>query len=451
MPFSPQTYQGQGIVQQNVTPRAGEIIGQSLANFGQSIGSGIAANQERKEALKRQAGAADGMRKSLINLGLLEKDEATSMGFNELMAFSEAAPQMLAQKREQQRGDFFSRYYGAQQPQQVTEQVDFAPQVAEAQSSLDQAIAANQFKPEFKFKQPLSVDKTQGLQMPPAMAGTNAPQLRSILPQDGTARPAPLLSTLETIGAVPPKPVGPQAGPEPMPEEPAEITQLRDKLAAIQIQAAEGDTQTRQESPEEYQSRIQSFLVEELKNNPIAAEFLVSQMTGQKLTPSEQLAITKHQREVAASTVPGYGDAGNPQIAKEFRQLVSDGNDAHRLLGQLIDIGNKPGSKFSLHWRKLAQNIALNTKAKLRTQLVGVGAVNESEWKMLDDIIANPTKWTNLKGPTLTSLKKLQDDIKIGIDAKADTINWIGGRQNAPTAAGPKRISYDAKGNPVTQ
>lgn len=62
MPFSQQSYTGQGIVQQNVTPRVGEIIGTSLANFGQSIGAGIEKFAQRKSQ-------AQTLRKKLAGFG----------------------------------------------------------------------------------------------------------------------------------------------------------------------------------------------------------------------------------------------------------------------------------------------------------------------------------------------------------------------------------------------
>jgi len=56
MPFSQQSYTGQGIVQQNVTPRAGEIIGASLANMGASIGAGIEKFTQRRQEAKELRG-----------------------------------------------------------------------------------------------------------------------------------------------------------------------------------------------------------------------------------------------------------------------------------------------------------------------------------------------------------------------------------------------------------
>ena len=142
MPFSQQTWSGQGITPLRTQNRVGEIIAASIDSFGDSMSAGIEKFARRKEENKRKAAAADGMTKAFVNLGILDKDDAKLMSFDELTAFGQMAPQLLQKKKEQQQQSFLSNYAQAQQPQQVTEQVDFGPQIQEAQAGLDQAVVS---------------------------------------------------------------------------------------------------------------------------------------------------------------------------------------------------------------------------------------------------------------------------------------------------------------------
>src|SRR6056300_1880101 len=52
MPFSPQSYTGQGIVQQTERSRVGELFGQGLAGLGEGLGKGIEKFALNKKAEK---------------------------------------------------------------------------------------------------------------------------------------------------------------------------------------------------------------------------------------------------------------------------------------------------------------------------------------------------------------------------------------------------------------
>ena len=268
-------------------PRAGEFIGATLANMGASVGKSIGQGIAE---YKRRAGASKGMREAMVNLGLLDKDRANSMGFDELLSFSENAPSLLAKQKEAQFGEVLSSYQQAKQPQSVSEQVDFGPQIERAESELGQAIQSNAFIPRMDRYQPTTIDKTQGLEMPQAMAGTNAPRLRSILPSGQKATSAPLLSTMETIkagGVKSRQPAGPVAGPEQMPPEPEEVTSLRDQLSSLQAKAAEGATASRPETQEEVAKRLGDFWSNAFKKTPGAAVQLHEMLTKDTLEQSK--------------------------------------------------------------------------------------------------------------------------------------------------------------------
>ena len=453
MPFSQQSYAGQGITQMD--PRAGEFIGASLANMGagvgQSIGQGLQQRGQRNEEAKRRAGASKGMREAMVNLGLLEKDQANSMGFEELLSYSQNAPALIAKQQEAQFGEVLSSYQQARQPQSVSEQVDFGPQIAQTQSALGQAVQSNAFIPRMDRYQPTTIDKTQGLEMPQAMAGTNAPRLRSILPSGQQATSAPLLSTMETIqagGVKSKQPVGPVAGPEQMPPEPEDVTTLRNQLATLQIQAKEGKTSSRPETPEEAAKRLGDFWSNAFKQTPGAAVQLHEMLTKDTLTPSEQLSYRKYQDELEARTIPGFDKpAPSTETAKELRSLDMAYNQVDSGVNRLLEILDTPNRSLNFDLRSEANTIVGLLTGALRVPITGPGAFSDSEREMIQGIIANPARFWSIDSRTRKSLETLRERIKNDRDNYAKSI----GISSANQPAQPTRISYDSHGNPVTQ
>jgi len=89
MPYSQQTWSGQGMRGPSVAPMGGQIIASSLANMGQSIGAGIEKFQQAK-------GEAKGLRNKLRGFGdaygMEEKvwnDHLDNLGLNELKGLGE--------------------------------------------------------------------------------------------------------------------------------------------------------------------------------------------------------------------------------------------------------------------------------------------------------------------------------------------------------------------------
>lgn len=473
MPFSQQSYTGQGIVQQNVTPRAGEIIGASLANMGQSIGSGIEKfaqrREERAELEKRQSGASKGMRDVLVNLGLMTKEQANSKGFEELLQISSAAPQLIAKQREQQQQSFLSNYAQAQQPQQVTEDVDFSPQLAQAQGELDRTVSANQFRPEFVYSQQDSTPPSSKLQqfygqpgIADKLAGGAISAIKSLPANQGPEgfnfNPGLLPQGVSTTAArrgddilmreemramrkaqptpqpaSQPSPVTGPIGPEQMPPEPEEITSMRNKLAELKIQAAEGDTRTRPENQAEYQKRIQSFMVDQIKKNPAAASYIADQMMGQKLTPEAQLSYMKYQDDINARTIPGFGVAPSAQTAKDLRDLHSAYEQVDTGVTRLLEILDTPGKRTNLDLRAEANTITGMLTGALRVPITGPGAFSDSERAMIEKIVQNPTSLWGLDSTKRKALETLRSRIKGSRDSFAKSIGLQPGGDSTQT------------------
>ena len=333
MPFSQQTWSGQGMRGPSVTPQGGAIIGASIADAGKSLGQGIAE-------YKRRAGASKGMREAMVNLGLLEKDQANSMGFEELLSYSQNAPALMAKQQEAQFGEVLSSYQQARQPQSVAEQVDFGPQIERAQSELGQAVQRNRVIPEISYptqaESPVQTDTSQfygqteqgvadklanlpssiaqslqGKQTPSVSIGlfpgkpgvaSSRPQRSDVnqmrdemraMRQSQAGKPS-LPSRPEQ--AIPARPSGP-IGPEQMPPEPEEVTTLRDQLSALQSKAAEGATASRPETPEEAAKRLGDFWSNAFKKTPGAAVKLHEMLTKDTL---EQSKLALEQAKLSA-------------------------------------------------------------------------------------------------------------------------------------------------------
>lgn len=459
MPFSQQSYTGQGIVQQNVTPRAGEIIGASLANMGQSIGAGIEKFAQRKKEQelldKKQAEQADAMRGILTKFDLITPQQAKVMGYHELEQYSAYAPMLIAQKKEQQQQSFLSNYAQAQQPQQVTEDVDFGPQIQEAQGNLDAAIQNNRFVvgpenyqyarsslPGFTASKPQpdytnATPRTQAL--PDQLLPTFLPFARrseTVLPDmsiSNALKEAQKLSSETQQPSPQPSPTTGPIGPEQMPPEPEEITSMRNKLAELKIQAAEGETTTRPENQAEYQKRIQDFMIDQIKKNPAAASFIADQMTGQKLSPSDMLARQKYADEVQARTIPGLGIAPSAETAKEMRSLQSAYDQVNTGVTRLLEILDTPGKRTNLDLRAEANTITGMLTGALRVPITGPGAFSDSERAMIEKIVQNPTSLWGLDSTKRKALETLRSRIKGSRDSFAKSIGLQPGGDSTQT------------------
>jgi hypothetical protein len=498
MPFSQQSYAGQGIVQMD--PRAGEFIGASLANMGasigQSIGQGLQQRGQRNEEAKRKAGASKGMREAMVNLGLLEKDQANSMGFDELLSFSQNAPSLLAKQKEEQFGEVLSSYQQAKQPQSVSEQVDFGPQIERAESELGQAIQRNRFIPEIAYQtqaeQPVQPDVNQfygqagpgvadrlaelpagiakslqqrdtpnvSIGLFPGQAAAPSPrtqrsdvsQMRDemrAMRQSQSSRPAQASTPSPQSKPEQAKPSGP-IGPEQMPPEPEEVTSLRDQLSSLQAKASEGATASRPETPEEAAKRLGDFWSNAFKKSPGAAVELHKMLTKDKLTPSERLSYSKYQDELEARTIPGFDKpAPSTETAKELRSLDMAYNQVDSGVNRLLEILDTPNRSLNFDLRSEANTIVGLLTGALRVPITGPGAFSDSERKMIEGIIANPARFWSVDSRTRKSLETLRERIKSDRDGYAKSIGIS--PTNQQSKAAPRVTTRDKFGNIVTQ
>lgn len=124
--------------------------------------------------------------------------------------------------------------------------------------------------------------------------------------------------------------------------------------------------------------------------------------------------------------VPGLGFAFSTKGADEMRTLVSDLNAAKDSIARLVEISQTPGKAISPELRAEADTIRSTLRGQLRTALVGPGAVTESEQKLLNQVIADPTTIFSLDRVNLTRLNALNEalDRKVQSAAAANIIGY---------------------------
>lgn len=153
-------------------------------------------------------------------------------------------------------------------------------------------------------------------------------------------------------------------------------------------------------------------LMSEVNKDPTRAPMLFQAM--RKLDP-------KQAQEMEQRYVPGMGFALTDNDAKELKELKGTVDTVKTGVKELLKINKTSGSSISLEQRAKAEVISKSLVGLLRVPLTGPGAMNEGERKMLEEIVANPTKIFSLSSSNktrLTQLTKLMDE-KMATSAKA--------------------------------
>jgi hypothetical protein len=117
--------------------------------------------------------------------------------------------------------------------------------------------------------------------------------------------------------------------------------------------------------------------------------------------------------------VPGQGLALDKESAKIMREATVNSKTGLDSIKGLLNISKRPLKSVSLEDRKEAQVLATSLKAALRSELIGPGAVSESEWKLLDSIVANPTNVFSLDSSNEVALKTLGKKMQRNLAEKA--------------------------------
>ena len=155
--------------------------------------------------------------------------------------------------------------------------------------------------------------------------------------------------------------------------------------------------------------------------------------------------------------------AGSPTDASKFRTQMLEGSNAKKAVGRLIEINEMAGESMPWNAKLWGEAKALlpQIKAGLRVDIIGVGTVSNYEQQLIEEVVADPTKFWSLESSDRAKLQVIMDKISnklIQEPANHGLEVKIGGRTNAQLereirmsklGAGKSKLQLDfeAKGN----
>jgi len=139
---------------------------------------------------------------------------------------------------------------------------------------------------------------------------------------------------------------------------------------------------------------------------------------GQTMTAADLAALPEDKAEKFVQGNGFSGLAHTKEDAKAIKDKQAAAADATAGLDELLSLASKSGREFLPSEAKARADTLKNMlKGKLRTLIVGPGAVSESEWKILDAVVANPTDLTQLNA--ISRLKTLRESINKSVLTEA--------------------------------
>lgn len=154
---------------------------------------------------------------------------------------------------------------------------------------------------------------------------------------------------------------------------------------------------------------IQAMEQEKNKNRLMIA---MTQVPGAASDPS---LIQMLPDEVKKVWVVGYGPARTSKVADTLNTKVATVNNIKAGIDKLLALSQK-GSAMSLTDQREAKTLSALLTGALRTEVVGPGAVSESEWKLLNTVVANPLALGNLRMTAESSLNTLKSRLNDDLD-----------------------------------
>lgn len=105
--------------------------------------------------------------------------------------------------------------------------------------------------------------------------------------------------------------------------------------------------------------------------------------------------------------------AGTPTEAFKFKQQMLEASNAKKAVGRLIEINEMVGE--SLPWNAKvwgeAKALLPQIKAGLRIDIIGVGTVSNYEQQLIEEVVADPTKFWSLESSDRAKLAVIMDKI----------------------------------------
>lgn len=147
----------------------------------------------------------------------------------------------------------------------------------------------------------------------------------------------------------------------------------------------------------------------------------------------------KDGERVSEKLVPGFGLAPTKSAAKELRELHSVSSIVDTSVDELLQIGDGGiGSDLNPATRARAETVSRKLKGALRLPIIGPGTVSETDQKILDAVVTNPTKLLSLSFAEKSALNTLKRVIKEDFNARLKT-NGLSIPKTQPSTFRPEK------------
>lgn len=133
-----------------------------------------------------------------------------------------------------------------------------------------------------------------------------------------------------------------------------------------------------------------------------------------KLQPDSSIDINEWGELTPNSGVYVRGIfAGSPTDASKFRTQMLEGSNAKKAVGRLIEINEMAGESMPWNAKLWGEAKALlpQIKAGLRIDIIGVGTVSNYEQQLIEEVVADPTKFWSLESSDRAKLQVIMDKI----------------------------------------
>jgi hypothetical protein len=168
----------------------------------------------------------------------------------------------------------------------------------------------------------------------------------------------------------------------------------------------------------------------EVRKDPSRAPALIQALQG---------VDPKAAADLEARHVPGMGIAKTPDDAKVMKEMNGAGNAIKAGVNRLKEISRIPLKSLDPNLRAEAESITTGLKGPMRTAL-GLGTLSDSDSKLLDNLIRNPTNIFSLDSSNRKALETLAKNTDTGI-AKAAEARGLSA-PNPMASMTPQQQSY---------
>ena len=143
--------------------------------------------------------------------------------------------------------------------------------------------------------------------------------------------------------------------------------------------------------------------------------------------------------------IPGVGFANTPKDRDALVELKTSVDTVNSGVKELLKLNEKPLSSINLKDRGDAQVIATSLVGLLRVPMTGPGAMSEGERKMIEGVVADPTKIFSLSASNKARLEQLAKlmNAKLTTTAKSMGIAMPGAENSL--SPGDKQLAEQAK------